>query len=127
MLDVALENAVEGCIRETYGALVAHHQAQAARDPAIATMMRVIAEDETRHAGLAWDVAAWLEPKLSVEERTAVAAARARAIAELRVALGAAPAPELESLAGMPASDRAIALLDALEQRFMQTAIAAVA
>ncbi len=127
VLEIAIENAVEGCVRETFGALVAHHQAQAARDPAIATMMRVIAEDETRHAGLAWDVAAWLEPRLSMEERVAVSEARTRAIAELRQALAFAPAPELESMAGMPAPDRAIALLDALEERFMQPAIAAVA
>ena len=34
---IAVENAVEGCVRETYGALLAHHQASAAedaRDPA---------------------------------------------------------------------------------------------
>ena len=90
-------------------------------------MMRTIAEDETRHAGLAWDVAAWLEPRLTVDERAAVARARARAIAELRSALASEPAPELEHVAGMPAADRAIALLDALEERFMEPAIAAVA
>ena len=127
MLDIALENAVEGCVRETYGALVAHHQAQAARDPSIAAMMRTIAEDETRHAGLAWDVAAWLEPRLSADERAAVASARARAVTELRDALASSPARELEDVAGMPPADRAIALLDALEARFIQPAIAAAA
>jgi hypothetical protein len=127
MLEIALENAVEGCVRETYGALVAHHQAMAASDPSIAAMMRVIAEDETRHAGLAWDVAAWLEPRLSADERMAVASARAEALEELRSALAFEPAPELEEVAGMPAASRATALLDALEGHFIQPALAAVA
>ncbi|OJY30661.1 MAG: hypothetical protein BGO98_28575 [Myxococcales bacterium 68-20] len=127
MLEIALENAVEGCVRETYGALVAHHQALAASDSSIAAMMRGIAEDETRHAGLAWDVAAWLEPQLSVEDRMTVASARAEALADLRSALGREPGRELEDVAGIPPANRALALLDALEGRFMQPALAAVA
>jgi hypothetical protein len=33
LFELALENAVEGCVRESYGALVAHQQAALARDP----------------------------------------------------------------------------------------------
>lgn len=127
MLAIALENAVEGCVRETYGALVAHHQAQAAGDGSIASMMRTIAEDETRHAGLAWDVAAWLEPQLSHEERAEVSRARARALAELREVIAREPSRELEVIAGMPTARRAVALLDALEERFVRPSLAAVA
>ena len=53
---IALENATEGCVRETYGALVAHRQANIATDRSIRCMMQTIATDETNHAGLAWDV-----------------------------------------------------------------------
>jgi hypothetical protein len=114
LVAIALENAVEGCVRETYGALVAHHQAAAAGDPSIACMMHGIAEDETRHAGLAWDVAAWLEPQLAPEERREVEAARAQAIAALRAALASEPQLALRQLAGMPAAASAISMLDAL-------------
>lgn len=124
-LEIALENAVEGCVRETYGALVAHYQAGAANDAGIAAVMRTIADDETRHAGLAWDVAAWLEPLLSPTERAAVEGARARAIVELRSALEQEPAPELEHIAGMPAATRAVAMLDQLTATFMRPALAA--
>jgi hypothetical protein len=47
---IATENAVEGCVRETYGALVALWQARHARDPVVAAAMAPIAADETRHA-----------------------------------------------------------------------------
>jgi hypothetical protein len=45
--DIALENAREGCVRETYGALVATHQAQRATDTRVAETLKHIACDET--------------------------------------------------------------------------------
>jgi len=59
LVDVALENAVEGCVRETYGALIATRQAEAASDPVVRRAMRKIAADETAHAALSWDVASF--------------------------------------------------------------------
>ena len=81
--EIALENAVEGCVRETYGALVAHHQARLARDREVAAVMSMIAPDETRHAELAWRVAAWLEPQLTGTERGLLAQARRVAAIQL--------------------------------------------
>lgn len=118
-VEIALENAVEGCVRETYGALIAHHQAAAASDSSIACIMHAIAEDETRHAGLAWDVAAWLEPQLAPEARREVEAARVQAIAELRANLASEPAPALRQVAGMPGAASAIKMLDALTETFL--------
>ena len=113
--DIALENAVEGCVRETYGALVAEYQARTAADPEIRSVLRRIARDEARHARLSHDVAAWLEPRLSSDERAAIARARADAIADLRAAVLHPPADEVARLAGMPKPRDARALLDALE------------
>ena len=62
--EVAMENAVEGCVRETYGALLATWQADAAGDRDVARAMRPIAEDETRHAALAWAVGRWAGARL---------------------------------------------------------------
>jgi hypothetical protein len=56
---LAVENAVEGCVRETYGALLATWQARAAAEPRVRAMMAAVAVDETRHAQLAWDLDAW--------------------------------------------------------------------
>jgi len=106
-------------VRETYGALVAHHQAAAASDSSIACIMHAIAEDETRHAGPTWDVAAWLEPQLAPEARREVEAARVQAIAELRANLASEPAPALRQVAGMPGAASAIKMLDALTETFL--------
>jgi len=121
-LQIALENATEGCVRETYAALVAHWQATAATDGAIKCMMQLIAQDETRHAALAWDVAAWLEPLLSTAERELVENARQRTIAKLRAELSVEPTSELKTAAGMPDAVAAIALLDALDTTFLAAA-----
>src|SRR5207244_3222953 len=56
---VAAENVAEGCLRETFGAVVAAFQAQVAEDPHVRRVMRRIARDEARHAQLAIDVATW--------------------------------------------------------------------
>ncbi|MCY1008004.1 hypothetical protein OV079_21085 [Nannocystis pusilla] len=69
---LARENAVEGCVRETFGALVARYQASVAADEPLRRLFAAIAEDELDHAALAWDVATWLNGQLDE-------AARARA------------------------------------------------
>jgi hypothetical protein len=73
---IALDNAVEGCVRETFGALVAHHQARAAQDPVVAATMARIARDETRHAALAHDIDAWVKRRLGPLARRRVDAAK---------------------------------------------------
>lgn len=111
---VAIENAVEGCVAETFAALLAHHQAHAAQDPGVRQAMRRIADDETAHAALALDIDAWFRCRLTPAERARVARAKQRAARRLVDSWQADPqaARELglpESLAG-----RALALaLDA--------------
>jgi hypothetical protein len=80
---IALENAVEGCVRETYGAVVGLVEARVSRDPDVRRAMRSIAADECRHAELAWEVAAWILPRLTPEQRDAVRRATAEAVAKL--------------------------------------------
>jgi rubrerythrin len=107
---IAIENAVEGCVAETFAALLAHHQARAAQDPGVRRAMRRIADDETAHAALALDVDAWIACRLTPAERARVARAKQRAARRLVDSWRADPqvAGELglpESLAG-----RALAL-----------------
>lgn len=77
--DIAVENAVEGCVRETFGAALAMVEAETARDAAVRAAMARIAPDETRHAELAWDVGAWLDTQLSDDARARVRLARTQA------------------------------------------------
>ncbi len=84
LLALALENAVEGCVKETWAALLAAHQAERAEDPEVRAMMAEIAADETRHAELAWAIDAWVRTRLDAAELAAIADARRAAAAGLR-------------------------------------------
>jgi hypothetical protein len=104
---ITRENAVEGCVRETWGALVATWQARAAEDRRVRAAMTRIAIDETRHAALAWRVHRWACRRLDPVARRRVERSRDRALAAL-VASAKAPAPpELVRVAGLP--DAAVA------------------
>jgi rubrerythrin len=113
--DVALENATESCVRETSGAAVAWWQAERSRDPRVARAMRRIARDETRHAQLSWDIAAWAEPRLSRAARARITRARSQAVGALRAEVDHDVAPELVTTAGVPPRASARDLLSRLE------------
>ncbi len=81
-------------------------QAARAQDKEVAHALTLIADDETRHAALSWDI--------TPAERDAVRAARASALAELRHSLEHAPSLGAQRVAGMPDPSTAIRALDSL-------------
>jgi len=109
---IALENAREGCVRETFAALVACRQAASARDEAVRTVMTTIAADETRHAELSWELASWLDERLDDDQRRAVVRAREDEARALRAELAARRLPEDTDL-GLPGAAEAVGLMDA--------------
>lgn len=111
---MAIENVVEGCVRETFGALMATWQAANAVDPTVKRAMQTIARDETRHAALAWRVAAWLEPRLEEGSRRRLSAAQREAVRELGAELDTSPSPRLAAVAGIPSAMAARAMLAAM-------------
>jgi hypothetical protein len=111
---IALENAVEGCVRETFAAVVAHCQAQTARDPDVRAVMAEIALDESRHARLSWQIAAWLEPRLREQEWAAVSAARRTALLALFDQLESELSAAEQALLGLPAPAVARAVIERL-------------
>jgi hypothetical protein len=112
---IALENAVEGCVRETFGALAGLWQAEHATEPAVRAAMRAIAADELRHAALAWSVATWLRPRLDEAGRARIDAAQREAIEALARELDDEPDRELRVRAGLPSAGAARRLLSALD------------
>jgi hypothetical protein len=119
LLAIAIENAAEGCVRETYGALVATFQARTAKDPEVRDVLSRIARDESRHAELSHDVAMWLDGQLDAASRAMVRAERTRALAELRAAIETAPAADVIANAGMPTVVEARELLDGLDREVL--------
>jgi hypothetical protein len=111
---VAIENAVEGCARETYGALVATHQAACAADPIVRLAMTPIAADETKHAALSCAIDEWARSRLGAAARRRVDGAR-RAACEALARDVERPIPAaVASLAGLPDAAAARRLVGAV-------------
>ena len=116
---VARENAVEGCVRETYAALLACRQARAATDPAIRAAMTGIARDETRHAALAWAVDGWSQALLAPAARRRVREARREAIEDLVDAPLAGLSRDARAQAGLPGEEEETRMAGALGARLV--------
>jgi hypothetical protein len=101
---IAHENAVEGCARETFGALLATWQAAHIEDRELAATLAAIASDETRHAALSWAIARWSLTQLDAAACARMDAAWSKALAE--VAAGGDAAGEggagVAGVAGLP-------------------------
>lgn len=102
LVDIALENAVEGCVRETYGAVVAGYQAKHASRIDVRKLMDRVYRDECAHAELAWSVHAWILPRLSSDERARVESAMDAAVRELMTAADAQVPFEVRDPLGLP-------------------------
>jgi hypothetical protein len=89
LVALALENAVEGCVREAYGGWVATYQGE---------------------------VAAWAHDRLTEEERARVALALDDAVDEWMTALEDEPARDVVREAGVPTATVAKALLREMRQ-----------
>jgi len=116
--ELAHENAAEGCVRESFAALLALHQARYAADPCVAHAMRVIAREEARHATLSWSIHAWANRRLATAARARVRATAEQATARLR---GAARAPrhaEVARIAGLPSVAEEAQLVESFAEAF---------
>jgi hypothetical protein len=111
---IAIENAVEGCVRETWAALEANHQARAAVHADVRSAMRRIAADETRHAELARDIDAWARSRLPRASRGRVVKARGVAVRSLQRSLSRPRDAALHECAGIPRPAVARRLLEGL-------------
>lgn len=123
-LPVAVENAVEGCVYEAFGALLATWQATHATDRVVARAMTRIADDETRHANLAFAIARWFEGHLDDEARAQARTRRRAALDALRDELEREPAQALVQRAGMPTAAQALHLFEHFAQTLHGDAMA---
>ncbi len=83
VLTVAIHNAVEGCVHESFAAIVAAHQARHAAVELGRDAFAQIAGDELRHGELAWELHAWLLDQLDADGRALVERAQAEALMRL--------------------------------------------
>jgi hypothetical protein len=111
---IARENAVEGCVGETYGALLAAWPSHRAGDADIRRAMGAIAGDELRHAALGWAVASWVEPRLDAAARARVERARHEAVHNLIRETAREPNAEVAFATGAPSAAHAQRLATAM-------------
>lgn len=110
LAECARDNAVEGCVLETYSAAVAAYQAERAQAPALRACFARIARDETEHAALARAAREWLDARLPPRERARQR--RAAHEAERELALGLRePTSSAERALGLPTREHAEVLL----------------
>ena len=114
LTEIAAENAAEGCVRETFGALLLAVQAARATEPGLRATFARIADEETRHAALSWAVSRWAEPKLSPAARKKVEAARASALRTLRDEIARREPRAYDARVGHPSREESRRLLDQL-------------
>ena len=113
---IAIENAVEGCVNESFAALLATRQACVATDRPLRQAMVRIAEDETRHAALAWAIDDWCQQRLPTASRRRIRLARTRAVRRLRDGIAASGLRSaLRRAVGLPTPDESRRLVIALE------------
>lgn len=101
-LDVAIDNAIEGVVRQSFALDFAHHRAQHAGDPEIRAVMSVIADEAESHAELAFDVAVWLCSILDPVETAFVDEAIRHASVTMPREIDVEPEPILCERAGIP-------------------------
>jgi hypothetical protein len=119
---IARENAVEGCVHETFGAAVATAQSMTASDACVRAAMRSIVQDELRHADLAWAVAQWLHSRLEPAARARVARARCRAARALLRQVSREVHPDLATYLGIPRARHARAIARDLAESLWKAA-----
>jgi hypothetical protein len=109
------ENALEGCVREMFGALVTGWQARTAGDAEVRRALGPISRDELRHAELAWAVDAWAVERLTAPERERLRELRWHELSVLEQEVGSQVPPEhFVREAGVPSREQALSLLQGM-------------
>lgn len=115
---LAAATAREGCVGEAVAAVLAAEQLARAEDPAVRAALAVIAEDEARHAELAFRAVAWAVAEGGEAARAAVAAVIEEAAARPMEVEGAAgdPGGALAAHGRLPAAEARAAAARALAE-----------
>ena len=109
---IAIENAREGLVGETWSAMLAVWQSVHAADPALRAAYARIADDELRHAELAVEIDRWARSRLSKRAIARVDRARRTAITALSKQARRAQDPALVAELGLPDTTASTKLFD---------------
>jgi hypothetical protein len=122
LFELALENAREGCVAESYGAALALVSAARAADPRVREVMRSIARDECQHAELSWRVLSWTSSRLAASDRAAVLRHLRASAEDLSARAGLRPTRECAKICGLAIADERRRLAAALTESLFRGA-----
>ena len=108
---LAIENAVEGCVRETFGVLIGMWQSVAAPTADLRAFFGAITNDELRHAALSARIDAWARTALSPAAIARLDAATEEALVALETSLRIS---EPVAGLGIPSAGQAVELFSGL-------------
>jgi hypothetical protein len=110
--EIALHNASEGCVRESFGALIGLWQARRAADSRVRQVMSRVARDELRHAAFSWELDRFARVRLGERVARRLDEARREALTHLAAEVERPVDPTLVRAAGLPARDAHRALFE---------------
>ncbi len=116
-VEIARDNAAEGCVREAFGAAVGLWQAKHAKGKDVREAFALMGTNKLRHVELAWTAAEWLDRSLDARERASVETARTTALTALQNEIALPLAPVLVDVAGVPPMQTALSLFDAIKKQ----------
>ena len=105
LYEIALENAVEGCVNETFAAACGLWQSEYAQLDVFRKVIAHITEEEMGHAALSWEIHQWVMPQLSEIQQEQILVAQAEAVDSLVSDFNQESNPMLQQAFGLPTKD----------------------
>ncbi len=115
LYEIALENAVEGCVNETFAAACGLWQSEYAQLDVFRKVIGHITEEEMGHAALSWEIHQWILPQLSELQQDQIRVAQAEAVESLVNDFKQESNPVLQQAFGLPTKDDATRLFAQLK------------
>lgn len=115
LYDIALENAVEGCVNETFAAACGLWQSEYAQLEVFREVIAHITDEEMGHAELSWAIHQWVMPQLSQVEQEQIRVAQAEAVESLVKDFKQESNPVLQQAFGLPTKEDAARLFAQLK------------
>lgn len=120
LYEIALENAVEGCVNETFAAVCGLWQSEHAQMPVFKHVISHITDEELGHAALSWEIHAWLMPQLTDSQQQRINKAQTEAIERLIANFRQKGDADQQAAFGLPDETAAAALFAELQNSVWQ-------
>lgn len=123
LFEIALENAVEGCVNETFAAACGLWQHEQAGLEVFRAVIGHIAEEEIGHAALSWAIHEWVMPQLTASQQAHIRQAQAAAVEVLAQKFLHEEHPLVRQAVGLPQQAEAASLFQQLRTHLWEPRI----